>query len=336
MEGDFYQEKPKSFWWVWVLLGIAIIAAAIYVVIFFTNSDTEKGNEIATKTDLSKSEFQEEWQIEPTVVMENTTSSDTHYLGENSYRMYFIDSGEIKYAESSDCKTFNTPKTTGIDEPPGKMISNPAVLEISATEWIMIYEQAPAKKPSSGKTPPGPATQRDLYFATSTDGKTFTKVGIAIDSSKEDEYFASVPDLVLLPDSSIRMYYVSGGDKIAATTSINGGKSWNREGIILSGMAVDPDVSYQKNDDGEQWVMYYSNLDPSSNAIYKSTSSDGIEWSQGIKLFTSTTNGAVVDPDVVYINDNEYVMFIGQSESGGSTAGEAINLYRATLSQSIY
>ena len=92
---------------------------------------------------------------------------------------------------------------------------------------------------------------------TSTDGKSFEAGSIAIDSAKEDNYFASVPDLIKTPDGKIRMYYVSGGQAIGSALSVDNGKTWIREsGYRLEDSAVDPDVSYK---DG-RWVMYYSVL----------------------------------------------------------------------------
>jgi predicted GH43/DUF377 family glycosyl hydrolase len=241
--------------------------------------------------------------------------------------------GGIYYSESTDGKTITEKKPTGIKEQENKMISNPAVLMIEEGNWIMIYEMAPLRRQGEKEGPPGPATQRNLYLATSNDGRSFSASGIAIDSSKEDDYFASVPDLIKLEDGRIRVYYVSNGLAIGSAISNDKGKTWTREsGYRLEGMAVDPDVLYK---DGK-WVMYYSILDPSRNAMYKATSNDGLFWNNETKIFSATTGGAIVDADVFGTQPNKYLMLFGQSQSGGSTGGETIDLYLAISDGDIF
>lgn len=323
----------KKLIWLWLLFIIAILAGASYFV-YVKYLKTGGEETTSEKTDEETPIIIEDWQIEPSIFRENLTSTDTHKIVDNLYRIYFMENRGISFAESTDGITFGSSQPTGVKEEDGKMISNPAVLEISTVKWIMIYEMAPIRKPDQpDKTPPGPSTQRNLYLATSTDGKSFKATGIAIDSAKDDRYFASVPDLIKTPDGKIRMYYVSQGDAIGLAISIDEGKTWTREvGFRLKDMAVDPDVLYK---DGK-WIMYYSILDPVKNALYKATSTDGLNWVNQTKLFSSTTNGVVVDPDVFETSANNYVMFFGQSVSGGSTGGEQINLYRATYSGEIH
>lgn len=332
------KEAPKKSK-VWLCIIIIIILALISVGAYFFWSKNKSLNGIAGKlenvTTGETGTNKEEWAIGSEIFKTETTSSDTHKLSDGTYRMYYMGQGGIYYADSADCLTFGTGKATGVKEESGKMISNPAVLEVSDGNWIMIYEMAPLRQPGQqqGNATPGAINQRNLYLATSADGKSFTASGLAIDSAKEDRYFASVPDLVITPENKIRMYYVSQGDAIGSAISSDNGKTWTREeGFRLRDMAVDPDVLYK---DGK-WVMYYSVLDPAKNAIYKATSTDGLTWGNGIKLFAATTSGAVVDPDVVEVTSTDYIMFLGQSTSGGSTGGEQINLYRAELKQSIF
>ncbi len=329
--------KPGGKSWLWILLIIIVGLGGYFGYKYFIMNQTEE-NTSTTQITKQPTPTKEEWTIGQDIVKTNTTSTDTHKISESLYRMYYMDKGEIMYAESNDLRIFEPGKLTGVKEDKGKMISNPAVLKITDTNWIMIYEQQPARAPGQNtKTPPGPNTQRNLYLATSTNGTSFKKVGVAIDSSKEDQYFASVPDLILLPDGKIRMYYVSGGSAIGSTTSADNGKTWTRDsGYRLENQAVDPDVSYKDENGQTKWVMYYSNLDPATNAIYKTTSTDGLTWIDQKKILSATTRGAIIDPDVVEVAPANYVMFLGQSTSGGSTAGEEINLYRAELHQSTF
>lgn len=337
MNEDIQQEnapKSKSLWWILIVGLIIIIGLAGY---FFWPKDSEPKDNTTDTSKTSTAELDETWVISPQIQQANTTSTDTHKLADGTYRMYYMGQGDILYADSTDAKTFSKAVATGIKQDAGKMISNPAVIEVSTGNWIMIYEQAPMKTPGQQNTPSGPSNQRNLYLSTSVDGKSFKAAGLAIDSSKEDNYFASVPDLVKTADGKIRMYYVSRGDSIGSALSSDGGKTWVREsGFRLTNMAVDPDASCKITTSSTSCVMYYTILDPQRNGIYKATSTDGLKWTELGKVFSATTSGAVVDADVVEGPSGNYVMFLGQTENGDSTGGETLNLYRAELNKSIY
>jgi len=319
----------KSTAWIWVVVVLIIIIAGGVIAYFLLrgNSASKSTTTTSKTTDVTA----QKWVRDPTEsVDKGVTSTDTHKISDSAVRTYFMKDGEIQYAESTDgAKIYAAAQSTGINQEKGSFISNPVVLEISSGKWIMIYEQKPEPKPGQeqGKTPPGPDTQRDLYLATSTDGKTFQKVDRVIDSAKEDNYFASVPDLVKLPDGKIRMYYVSGGEAIGSATSSDDGKSWVRDsGYRLQNSAVDPDVVYK---DGK-WLMYYSNLDPQKNALYLSTSSDGIKWQEGVKILDRAgSSGSIVDPDVFEFGGKNIMLF-GEFLGGDSaTTQESPDLYRA-------
>lgn len=311
--------------WQWILAVVALVvliavAAGYY---FFFAKKTDNNTSVATT---------QKWTKEPGIILSKTTSSDTHKISDSTIRTYYMGNGKIESVESTDGgKTFSEPVSTGITEDPGMFMSNPAVLEISDGNWIMVYEQQPQKKPGQekGPTPPGKDSQRNLFLATSTDGKSFQKIGIAIDSSKEDNFFASVPDLIKVSTSKIRLYYVSGGEAIASADSTDGGKTWTRnKGYALQDSAVDPDVVYENG----QWTMYYSILEPSRNALHVAQSEDGLNWKAGEKIIDkNSTSGAVVDPDVFEFSGQK-IMFFGEFGSSDSTAGqEQPNLYRAVL-----
>jgi len=324
-------EPKRNLTWLWMLLMIIILATIGYFV--YTNYFDKNTSDDQANEDTQEVAMVEDWEISPAVIKDSTTSTDTHKISDSLYRRYYMADGGIFYDESIDGMTFAGKFPTGVVEEKGKMISNPAVLEVSSGNWIMIYEMAPIRTPNSSAGQPGPSNQRDLYLAKSKDGKTFVVVGNAIDSAKADNYFASVPDLIKTPDGKIRMYYVSGGNAIGSALSSDNGVTWIKEaGYRLADSAVDPDVLFKD----DKWVMYYSQLEPSKNAIFKATSSDGLEWGNEKMLFKSTTGGAIVDPDVFETSLGNFVMFFGQSSAGGSTGGEVINLYRATFAGNIF
>lgn len=335
---DFYnQPRKKSKWWIWLIVILLLAGLACAGYWYYKNFYQKNTSDSEEQSETVK--IPEGWVRGEKMILANTTSSCTIKLGEGSYRMYYMKDGSIVYADSSDALNFSSPISTGIDEDSGKMISNPAVLQLKDGSWVLIYEQAPAKtQGSSDKNPPGPSNQRNLYLATSSDGKIFSKVGLAIDSSKQDNYFASVPDLILMPNGKIRMYYVSGGNAIGSAASADNGKTWAKEsGYRLSDDAVDPDVLYQQKNGKGDWVMYYSVLTPEDNAIYKSTSEDGINWQKGeIVIKPADSSKSVVDPDVILLSSGKYRMFFGEAGGDSTQSGTTINLYYADSNGDIF
>lgn len=339
MEPNYDNSKPKKNWIIWLIV-IVVIALLILGYFYFKNKNIKllSTSTPTASTSASVSVTPEEKWTKSDKLIFNATSSDTHKLSTGTYRMYLMLDGNIVYSDSSDAINFQTPINTGITEINNRMISNPSVLEISPNNWIMIYEEQPMRKAGQNDGPPGPETQRNLYLATSTDGKTFQKAGIAIDSSKEDNYFASVPDLVMLPDGRIRMYYVSGGNAIGSAISTDNGQTWKREsGYRLTNNAVDPDVLLKKSGDQTTWVMYYSELTGANNRIYKSTSKDGLNWSQGVIVLAPNTSGdTVIDPDVVEIDANHFRMFYGEMAGDSTTSTSQPSLYYADYQGNIF
>lgn len=317
--------------WVWLSIGLIILSALGGYYFGRLMGGEAVGGQVSLAS--------EQWVREKTILLPETTSTDTHALTGGGWRMYLNGRGGIAYADSTDGKTFSAPVATGITEDKGSFISNPAVEQLSDNDWIMIYEQQPTPVKGAAKnTPPGSATQRNLYVATSTDGKTFKKVGLAIDSSKEDNYFASVPDLVKLPDGKIRMYYVSGGNAVGSAISTDQGHTWVKEAGYRLDEAVDPNVLTQTKNGQTKWVMYYSVLDPNPNNIYKATSTDGLTW---VKIdgavLTKTAGAAVVDPDVIELSPGSHQMFFGESTTSTSTnQGDTINLFYANYTGEVF
>lgn len=338
MENFYDQPKKSSKWWLWLLI-IVILGGLGYGGYWYYKNKYQKSGSPSSQSESTETKIPENWTRAEKLVMPDVTSSCTIKLDSGSFRMFYMKDAKIVYTDSTDALSFGDPISTGVTEESGKMISNPAVLKIKDGSWIMIYEQAPMQTPgSSGKTPPGPSTQRNLYLAASSDGKTFTKVEVAVDSSKEDNYFASVPDLTLMPDGKIRMYYVSGGNGIGSAISEDFGKTWTREaGYRLTDSAVDPDIIIKTENGKASWVMYFSKLEPTDNAIYKAESEDGLTWIQGEAVIKPAKSGdSVIDPDVVEISTGKYRMFFGESNGDSTQAGQSINLYYADSSGSIF
>lgn len=283
---------------------------------------TASGFSCGPKAGETKGSAGETWAREAGVRLPGVTSSCTLVLDDGVFRTFYMRDGKIAYSDSVDGLTFDAAHETGIfEERDGEwhMLSNPAVIRLSDRSWVMVYELRKGEEP--GPTGPGkPPGVRNLFYATSADGVSFQKGGVAIDSTREDRGFASVPDLVLLGDGSVRMYYVSGGEDIASAVSKDGGKTWSREaGLRLKNKTVDPDVF--KGD--EQWVMYYATLVGDGNRIRKAVSEDGLSWKEieSDILVPESARGVVLDPDVVRLKDGGYRMYFGEAGEGAAQTG---------------
>ncbi|MFA6963518.1 MAG: hypothetical protein WC227_02270 [Patescibacteria group bacterium] len=331
-------------WWLVILLSI-ILAGGVLVFLRGDEDEWTKnkygiwvkhGNPSSAAPDGAKTA--ETWKRDKTMLMGETTSSDTHKISDNLYRMFVNGKGGISYAESTDGKNWGSLANTGVTEDENMMISNPSALKLADGSWIMLYEQTSKTQPGQQKGPNGKSNQRNLYLATSADGITFAKQGIAIDSSKSDNFFASVPDMVLMPNNDVRLYYVCGGNAICSSISKDSGKTWVKEpGFRMANMAVDPDVVKQTVDGKTSWVMYYSVLEPSENNLFKAISTDGYLWTKlSGQVIKKTGENAIVDPDVFETTPGSWVMNFGESGGNSSTGGDQINLYRATFEGDIF
>lgn len=321
----------RRIWAVVIILAIILFGTIGYLILRQNKQKTPS----ATPTPATSGSKQAEvWTKSGEKLMDNVTSTSTLKLSDGTYRMYFMKDNKILYSNSKDAETFSTSLETGISADAAKIISNPSVLEIKNGDWIMIYEEAP-QLPAGSVKGPGKATQRNLMMATSTDGQNFQKTGTAIDSAKDDKFFASVPDLVKIRDDFFRLYYVSQSDKIASAVSSDG-RSWKREpDFRLTDSSVDPNVILV---DGK-WVMYFATLEGTGNKFYKATSTDGYTWQKGqIVLRPNNSQGAIVDPDVVNISGNHYRMFFGESVSGNAqmNGGGQFDLYYADTEADIF
>ena len=141
-------EIRKSRTWVWALVIIIVLAGVGGGVYFLIKKD--KPDNSTDSTSSSKSSVTataEQWEAGGEIVLANTTSSDTHKISDNLFRMYYMGKGGILYTESSDGIKFGEGVQTGVTEDPGKMISNPSVQKIYDGKWIMIYEEQPQKAP---------------------------------------------------------------------------------------------------------------------------------------------------------------------------------------------
>ncbi len=332
--------RSKSFSVIWVLILVLTfgLAGAIGWKMYTSlhnkksSSTASTSNQIQTRA-VAATQVAQTWSRLPGVVMPGITSTDTHVISPGHYRMYYLNGPSgLVYADSTDGRVWGSPQSLGVMPDPGKLISNPSILQLSNGNWIMLYEQAPMTQPGENGQPAfGPSNQHNLYLAISSDGKTFMPAGLAIDSSRADGYFASVPNMILLPNGNIRVYYVSGGQNIASAVSSDGGRTWIRDGgYRLAG--GDPDVFYKNG----KWIMYYTDLNPSENSLREAISTDGLNWTslEGQVVKKTGSNYAIVDPDVFQVSTDKYVMNF--NESLLSQNGQQPSPNQGGLQQAVY
>src|SRR3989339_555918 len=198
-------------------------------------TSTTTSTSMTTTTQVTWSEESLTW----TGTIEPVTSTCTIITPEGTYRQYFTGPGGIWTFSSTDGLSWSAPilalSQTGA--------TNPAVIQVTDGSFVMIY----------GIQTVNPITER-LYRATSPDGLTFSAyigpyANGAIFSGEANGDFVSVPDLIYINGTTLRMYYVGSTttSRIYTATSTDNGQSWTREGeITLSGsyggQTNDPDI----------------------------------------------------------------------------------------------
>jgi len=133
-------------------------------------------------------------------------------LSNGQYRMYYQTAGVIKSAISTDGLTFTNESGTRIDATNSEgltfdNVAAPTVLQQTDGTFVMVYRGTINTRYASNT--PNPATQV-LMWATSTDGLTFTKKGLAVDSRNETlDGQLDGPDLVAWDDGKTKLFATS-------------------------------------------------------------------------------------------------------------------------------
>ena len=203
-------------------------------------------------------------------------------------------------------------------------------------QYLVVYE--------SSTNPPPNQTHRALYSAVSADGIAFsTPVALPssnLDLSPQGGLFQSVPDLVRLPDGSIRLYYVARGEAVGSMLSDDDGESWTQDDGYRLGTAfgrpeaayVDPDV-VAHSDGGMTMYLAYSEFEQECGGlgcqvIRVAYSNDGINFTLADgDLLTAPSPAVLIDPDVYQGVDGTWYMLYAELPQGGDT-----DLRVATLS----
>ena len=169
----------------------------------------------------------------------------------------------------------------------------------------MYYKGANSQNPGPGQS------IHKIYSAISSDGLTFQKEGLRIDSETNgDNGWASVPDAIILPDGKVRLYYVTASQMehgIGSAISSDGLNFEKEAGLRVPNL-VDPALIRIK----DKYVLFAASIDERfggvPKGIYYSESSDGLDFSEPTAVFQQDN---VYDPSVLKIDDSTVRVFYG-------------------------
>lgn len=230
-----------------------------------------------------------------------------HKLKDGRVRLYYCKDQEIVSAISKDGLTFT--KESGVRISPGTgfetHVCDPTIVDLPDGKMRMYYKGADTMMP-------GPGSIHKIYSAISSDGLTFQKEGLRIDSeNEEDNGWASVPDAIVLPDGRVRIYYVTNVEVphgIASAISSDG-LNFVREPGIRVPKLVDPALIRV----GDRYLLFAASIEEKSprvpRGIYYMESLDGLEFGEPVAVFQGSN---VYDPSVLKIDDQTIRIFYGK------------------------
>lgn len=186
-------------------------------------------------------------------------------LKDGRYRMYFQSAGVLKSAISSDGLTFKDESGTRIDKsnPDNLVFDNvaaPTTIQLDDGTFVMIY-RGTINTRYAENTPN--ATTQLLQWATSTDGLTFTKKGIAVDSRNSTlNGQLDGPDIVKWDDGKYHVFVTSYTGVYEFTFD---GTTFGTPNLAYSGEAKQSGSGFMGAPPGDPtvakiggtWYMYY-------------------------------------------------------------------------------
>ena len=231
-----------------------------------------------------------------------------HLLKNGKVRLYYCNNKGILSAISDDGLTFE--KEQGVRIAPGtgfeSIVCDPTIVNLPDGKMRMYYKGA-----NSQAGGPGQSIHK-IYSAVSSDGLTFQKEGLRIDSETSgDNGWASVPDAITLPDGRVRIYYVTAAEMqhgIGSSISSDGLNFVKEPGLRVENL-VDPALVKV----GDKYLLFAASIDERfarvPKGIYYLESSDGLDFGEPIAVFQEDN---VYDPSVLKIDENMIRVFYGK------------------------
>lgn len=231
-----------------------------------------------------------------------------HKLKDGKVRLYYCNSKGILSVVSKDGLTFT--KEQGARISPGTgfetIVCDPTIVDLPNGKMRMYYKGANSQAPGPGQS------IHKIYSAVSSDGLTFQKEGLRIDSETSgDNGWASVPDAITLPDGRVRLYYVTAAEMqhgIGSAISSDGLNFVKEPGIRVENL-VDPALVRI----GDKYLLFAASIDERfarvPKGIYYLESSDGFDFNEPVAVFQGDN---VYDPSILKVDDNTIRVFYGK------------------------
>ena len=231
-----------------------------------------------------------------------------HGLKEGKVRLYYCNSKGILSAISNDGLIFVKEQGVRISPETGFefQVCDPTIVDLPDGKIRMYCKGANSQNPGPGQS------IHKIFSAVSSDGLTFQKEGLRIDSETNgDNGWASVPDAITLPDGRVRIYYVTAAEMqhgIGSAISSDGLNFVKEPGIRVPNL-VDPALVRI----ADKYVLFAASIDERfakvPKGIYYVESSDGFDFGEPIAVFQGDN---VYDPSVLKIDDNTIRVFYGK------------------------
>jgi hypothetical protein len=283
-----------------------------------TGSGTgEPGTQVASVSAGTTRSLTGNWTVEPGTRVASASAPATLVLPDGSYRMYLPG---LETRSSRDGLTWSAPQRLALTEP-GEFLRNPAVVRHKDGTYVMIYEGVKDERLPSRVT--------RFYRAVSSDGVAFAKTagkgahGAVLEPGDGDGSFLSAPDMLALPDGSLRLYFnTADGARVESAVSKDDGLTWTREGAVtIAGLgagikAADPDVLRMA--DGTFRLFFAAGDSGKPNPrIVSATSSDGRSFTldSGERLTPADSATFLEDPEVVLLPSGDYRLYFAEAAS---------------------
>ncbi len=304
-----------------VVIAVVLILCAFLLYNYSnTNKDLQEGislpSEDIKETIVESNKFTEpvaaalsfSWEKDVSSRVVDGSVPFVHNLKDGKVRLYYCNNKGILSAISNDGLTFI--KEQGIRISPGtefeSHVCDPTIIDLPDGKMRMYYKGANNQNPGPGQS------VHKIYSALSSDGLTFQKEGLRIDSETNgDNGWASVPDAIVLPDGRVRIYYVTASQMehgIGSAVSSDGLNFVKEEGIRIPNL-VDPALIKI----GDKYVLFAASIDERFAAfpkgIYYLESLDGLKFGEPILVFQEEN---VYDPSVLKIDEKTVRVFYGK------------------------
>ena len=274
---------------------------------------SEKSKDMISETDDTQVESVEEtllfsWKKDDDSRIVDGSVPFVHKLNDGRIRLYYCNAKGILSSVSEEGLTFT--KEQGVRISPGtgfeSYVCDPTIVNLQNGKMRLYYKGTNSQNPGQGQS------IHKIYSAISSDGLTFQKEGLRIDSETNgDNGWASVPDAIVLPDGKVRIYYVTASDMehgIGSAISSDGLDFVKEPGLRIPDL-VDPALVRIK----DRYVLFAASIDERfaqvPKGIYYATSSDGLDFGEPIAVFQEED---VYDPSVLKIDDGTVRVFYGK------------------------